>query len=73
MRVLDAEGRFVGFAKEIENQMLVIGRPSAGDIEVPLGACHMCVDRVELSLLAHEIEQVGRPGQVQWDLQRPGR
>jgi hypothetical protein len=60
MRVVDAEGRFVGFVKEIAGQNLVIGRPSASEIQIPIVDCEMTTDKVRLSLTAQEVAQMGR-------------
>ncbi len=54
MRVVDAEGQFVGFVKEIKGQDLVIGRPSA---------CDMSTEGVKLSLDAHEVARMGQRAQ----------
>jgi hypothetical protein len=66
MRVVDAEGRFVGFVREIAGENLVIGRPSASDIEVPMAACEMSADKVKLNLDGPEVAQMGQKDQDDW-------
>ncbi len=58
MRVVDAEGQFVGFVKDIVGQNLVIGRPGAPDIEVPMVSCRMLADEVELPTSASQTDTV---------------
>ncbi len=58
MRVVDAEGQFVGFVKDIVGQNLLIGRPLAQDIEVPIASCRMSGDEVELHMSKSQIETI---------------
>ncbi len=58
MRVIDAEGQFVGFVKDIVGQNLLIGRPMARDVEVPLASCKMSEDEVQLQVSASQVETV---------------
>ncbi len=48
MKVVDAEGRFVGFVKDIVGQKLLIGRPAQPDVEVPMASCKMSENEVRL-------------------------
>ncbi len=57
MRVVDAEGRFVGFVKDIVGQNLLIGRPMARDVVVPMASCNMSEDEVQLHASAGQIEK----------------
>ncbi len=57
MRVVDAEGQFVGFVKDIVGQKLLIGRPMAQDVEVAMAACKMSEDEVQLHASAGQIEK----------------
>ncbi len=57
MRVVDAEGQFVGFVKDIVGQKLLIGRPAAQDIEVPMASCKMSEDEVQLHASGSQIEK----------------
>ncbi len=57
MRVVDANGRFVGFVREIVGQNLVIGRPAAADIEVPMATCQLGTETAQLNVPADEIDQ----------------
>jgi hypothetical protein len=58
VKVVDAAGQFVGFAKDIREQKLIIGRPSAPDVEVPLRGCQMTSDRVRLSLSSDQVDRM---------------
>jgi hypothetical protein len=73
MRVVDAEDRFVGFVREIAGQYLVIGRPSATDIQVPMAACQMSADTVKLSLDQNDVARMGRIEPDDNDLLQSGR
>jgi hypothetical protein len=72
MRVVDAEGRFVGFVREIAGQNLVIGRPAAADIQVPMATCQMSADWVKLSLYGDELARLGQNEQDDQDPTRYG-
>jgi hypothetical protein len=72
MRVVDAEGQFVRFVRKIAGQNLVIGRPSASDIQVPMATCQMSADRVKLSLYGDELARLGRNEQDDEDPMRYG-
>ena len=57
MKVIGIEGRHVGFVKEIEGDHLVIGRPAATDIRVPLTDCRITPDNVvKLNIPANQID-----------------
>ncbi len=56
MRVVDREGRFVGFVREIVGQNLLIGRPAAHDIEVPLASCRISEDEVKLHVSGSQLD-----------------
>ena len=58
MKVIDADGRFVGFVKQIQDQKLVIGRPSAADIQVPMAVCQMSTDKVKLNVPGDELTEL---------------
>ncbi len=73
MRVVDAEGQFVGFVREIAGLNLVISRPSASDIDVAMTDCQMSTDRVKLSLNGDEVARMGRKVRDEWDLSQFNR
>jgi hypothetical protein len=59
MRVVGLGGQHVGFVKHIESQRLVVGRPSAPDIYVPLTACRIETDGLAiLEIPAGEVESM---------------
>ncbi len=73
MRVVDAEGQFVGFVRGIAGQNLVIGRPSTTDIQIPKATCEMTADKVKLGLYRREMVKMGHREQDDWDFNRFNR
>ena len=61
MRVVDVDGEFVGFVRQIVNQQLIIGRPSASDAHVSMAACQITADRVKLHISAAELAKMAGP------------
>ncbi len=58
MRVVDADGKFVGFVKDIVGQKLLILRPGAHDIEVPMTSCRMAENEVALHVPESQIDTI---------------
>ncbi len=59
MRVVDVEGKFVGFVKEVVGENLVIVRPMEADVRVSMADCRMSSELIELNLSADEIAKMG--------------
>ena len=71
MRVVDIEGRFVGFVKELQNQDSIVRRPAQEDLRVPAGAYRMSSDHVALTLPQGRVDRTSwenryRRGEPKW-------
>ncbi len=56
VRVVGAGGNYVGYVKHIDGEHLVVGRPAASDLYVPLLAGHMAsTDRFVLDVSAPDV------------------
>ncbi len=58
MRVVDADGEFVGFVRRVVGQKLVIVRPEAPEIQVPLDRCRLFDEVVMLYLSGGEMARL---------------